>query len=131
MKIVAVTNCTNRKRHAPGELTRARSLRQGEATVIAQDWWGRIEAEEALDAARCLYKGRAFVEAIRATEACGGELWIVSAGLGLVEGSKPVPAYSLTITPRSPDTILSKAGCTPREWWRALQAAAGHQTWPS
>lgn len=51
-----------------------------------------------------------------------GPLYVVSAGLGLVEGTASIPSYSLSIIAGSEDNILTKLGSDGRisHWWNRL-----------
>jgi len=130
VNVLVITNCTNRKGLTPASDLQARHLPPGEVGKVAANWWARVGRDRNRMPARSLYKGRAFAEAVRAAQLLGAELVTVSAGLGLVSGTLPVPAYSLTISSGSDDSILAKTGATAGDWWRALRAAAGQSDWP-
>ncbi|OYU25427.1 MAG: hypothetical protein CFE41_21405 [Burkholderiales bacterium PBB2] len=53
------------------------------------------------------------------------ELFVVSAGLGLVSGDENVPAYDLTISAGAGSIAptLRRLGVTDQAWWQALTAA--------
>jgi hypothetical protein len=54
-------------------------------------------------------------------------LIIVSAGLGLIDEQRWVPAYSLTLARTDPDSIARKVldDFSPPRWWQALHRALG------
>ena len=123
MPYVVVTCCTIRKRINPSKCLQARSLRSGVLTEVASDWIRRVEIVPPVAKAKELYCGRAFSEATLAADELASDLWIVSAGLGLIQGTAPVPAYSLTTTPRADDSIVTKIesqGWAPSRWWEQL-----------
>jgi hypothetical protein len=83
----------------------------------------RLHAEE-------MYSGdhwHAAMEALRLTQKHTGaaELWVISAGYGLISGSKLVKSYSATFADGSPDSVwrgLSEGHRQKQlqDWWRAL-----------
>ena len=84
----------------------------------------RVRAED-------LYCGRAFTEAIAAASVFAGPLWVVSAGLGLVQSSDFVPSYNLTITPTSDESIqrrLSSDEFRLDAWWRIVNRKSRNHT---
>lgn len=103
---------------------------KGDPPSVALDWWARVSEPSVRRPVRQMYKGRAFAEALRAVDVIKGDLWIVSAGLGLIAPDQPIPAYSLTISSGAEDSILPKTGCSPNEWWRELIAVSGNQALP-
>lgn len=114
-----VTACTNRKRHAPDRHLLARSLKRGSLATVTVDWVSRLEAAREVSKAGEFYCGRSFLEATTAAEALGGELFVVSAGLGLVKARTMVPAYSLTVSRGHPDSVLARlpTSVLSTQWW--------------
>lgn len=61
-------------------------------------------------------------------------VWVISAGFGLVSLDAPIPAYSATFSTRHPDTVVlpdavtasAQAAACKRQWWNALIK----QEWP-
>lgn len=61
-------------------------------------------------------------------------LWVISAGFGLLSLDTPIPAYSATFSTRHPDTVVlpdavqvsTRAAECKREWWNSLI----RQEWP-
>lgn len=55
-------------------------------------------------------------------------LWVISAGFGLLALDTPIPAYSATFSTRHPDTVVlpeavtegDEAAICKRQWWNAL-----------
>jgi hypothetical protein len=124
MSPIVITGCTNRKRFKPDAGLTAESLPSGAVAIVAQAWAERIRGTSAMTAASSLYCGRAFAEAASAAKASGGELFVVSAGLGLLAAHTAVPSYSLTITRRQPDSILDRLepAVSAADWWRSITA---------
>lgn len=129
MAVVLVTNCTARKSARPEPLLCAGSLPASGISSLATEW--RRRARRALDRipAGQLYAGRGFRQAYEVAIRLGCDIHVVSAGFGVVGIDEPVPAYSLTVSPGSPDSVLSR--CLPRrvataaEWWEALTGLSG------
>src|SRR5262249_18781942 len=123
-----VTTCTERKRFAiPPEL-RASSLPLGSIQDLASEWNARVGATHDCHPALKTYCGRSFQEAVAAAKALGVDLRVISAGLGLVEASRSIPAYGLTLVRGADDEIMSR--CTgpfvPASWWSFVNHANPH-----
>jgi hypothetical protein len=69
-----------------------------------------------------LYRGRGFRLALNLAAECESELYIVSAGLGLVGGGVSIPAYGLTLSGTGPENIATRVTgrFDPSAWWRAI-----------
>jgi hypothetical protein len=119
-----LTLCTNRKHGTVDASLRARRLRSGTNDAVSADWKERRSKSNAEIKAYDRYKGRGFAEAKRATAALAAEMWVVSAGLGLVRAERKVPAYSLTITGNSEDCISRKVRhFSSASWWAAINTS--------
>jgi hypothetical protein len=100
------------------------SLPKGALQQVGSVWIARVEdARQCVPAAK-LYQGRGLSESSAAAGMLGGDLYIVSAGLGVVRSDTPVPAYSITVTDRSPDNVLLRVSMgmlpTPAQWWSVV-----------
>ena len=123
MRPILVTLCTNRKRSPAARQLRARTLRRAGQKALLEQWVTRVAAADATLPASKLYAGRGFSEALRSVDHEAHRLWIVSAGLGLISGTYPVPPYDLTLSPRSPDAIqdrLAAGEFLSAAWWQGL-----------
>lgn len=127
MKHLVLTPCSRRKRAHIEPALRASALTPARLPQVAMAWASRLRRSGNKVVAEELYAGRGLVEARRAADALGGELRIVSAGLGLVNCREAVPAYSLTVANGDPDSIAAKvSGVFSAElWWQALHVALG------
>jgi hypothetical protein len=97
----------------------------------AADWQGRL-AESTWDRtpAASLYAGQHWASVLRALELAQqhgvrANLWIASAGLGLVRGDDSVPPYSATFAAGTPDSVrLSQAdgshASAASAWWSLI-----------
>lgn len=70
-----------------------------------------------------LYLGRGFADVTSAAKAADADLFIVSAGLGLVSATSQAPSYNLTVTPTAADCVLRKTSGDARAWWAEIQNA--------
>jgi hypothetical protein len=120
MSALLVTVCTNRKTIPPIERLKAQDLPSGPQSYVSATWRDWLREANPSVAARHIYAGRGFVEATLAAERCKADLWIVSAGLGLVHGEDEVPAYDLTLFAGSESSVRQKVTDglfdAPR-WW--------------
>lgn len=119
---IVITNCSKRKRVPLDDGLHARDLPAGLTTEVARVWTERLGSAASLHQASTVYGGRAFVEASAAAMALDADLLIVSAGLGLVNASTAIPAYSLTTAKRDLDSVMPKIDGSSAAWWDALEA---------
>lgn len=122
MRSLVITNCSNRKR---SRRLPVRFACDPDATSLnsAAVKWGRTLANAAhTQAVSALYGGRAFSEARFVRTLLGADLFVVSAGLGLVHESDTAPNYDLTIADESSPLaeLLRSEGLGPTDWWRQL-----------
>ncbi len=123
-----VVPCSARKEQLPPPSLRATTLRRDWPSRVSRQWLERLGQapvdEGSLVAAENLYKGRGFQVACAAASAVRGSLFIISAGLGLVEGSSRVPSYDLTLSPHAEEALQAKlrGQLDPVKWWSAIQS---------
>lgn len=122
MNISIITNCSSRKRNigiAPLEPTQLESLGLGDWPKI---WVERIKQAAVRVAPLDLYQGRAFAECRMAVRLTAAEFYVISAGLGLVHSTDPIPNYSLTISDGSGSlqNWLALQNASSSDWWCAL-----------
>lgn len=126
MSVLLVTPCTQRK---PGAVRhpvlRASELPRGTQMSVAEAWIARVQLACTCIQASELYGGRGFTEALATVAPDSGALWIVSAGLGLLDARTQAPAYDLTVTPGAANSVQARIGngnfCA-RLWWATLNA---------
>jgi hypothetical protein len=126
--IILITTCTSRKRKQVPPSLQASSLREGSQRSVLNEWCHRLSANAAFDTASAIYCGRAFREAFLATREVSGDLWIISAGIGLVSEKAMIPSYSITIGDSGSDSILRKIKgekFSPAKWWAGITAFHG------
>lgn len=130
-KTIIITNCTHRKRSRGG-------------VVCAQDIFSESKTHHSINDAANLwyqatlnaqdkslmedtYRGRSFSEAKWSADFLRADLYVVSAGLGLLQPKSAIPNYNLTVSggPGSIQTMLEHYAVGPSAWWTALTTAKG------
>jgi uncharacterized protein DUF6884 len=124
VKVTVITTCSARKAQPVPQSLRARTLSRGSVSDIARQWKARVESGERHVTASQLYQGRGFREAVRTARYAEGDLYIVSAGLGLVSEHDALPPYSLTVADQHADAVTRRLKNVerfhPKQWWAAL-----------
>ena len=98
MAPILITNCTNKKRVKINAKLDAATLCQGSPYEVAQEWRTRVSEMDGRHRADRLYCGRSFSESVVASKRLNAELWIVSAGMGLISTEDMIPAYNLSVS---------------------------------
>lgn len=125
---LVITSCTKRKRRLPGPSMGAVPPTQGDLATFATAWTTWLRSQPTGPTAADYYCGTGFSCARRAAHESKGRLYVVSAGLGLVDGSEPVVDYELTVTSGAEGSLanlLRSAGASATEWWASLNKASG------
>ena len=123
MENLLVTVCTNRKTVPSWQRIKAQDLPLGPQEYLAKLWCDWLRDADDKMPAKDLYAGRGFSEALATAHHVGADLWVISAGLGLVHGVEDVPAYDLTLSIRSDNSIQNKIMGGPfnaAQWWSDL-----------
>lgn len=124
-KFIVVTNCTARKKagmplvpFAP----RGNCIRQ-----VAEDWRTSLAAQSSRLQARRLYVGRSILEAKNVSLDIDAPLFIVSAGIGLVESDEPIPGYDMSASGKGTELAitLARLGVSKSDWWQLLVSGKG------
>jgi hypothetical protein len=125
MDTIVITTCSNRKRVKPSNFLRARSLPVGDLQSISKEWNDRISNAPDRQVPADLYCGRGFREAENAAKKLKTKPLVISAGLGLLSSDCEIPAYDLTLSPYSLDSVFTRIAekITPSEWWEAIALA--------
>jgi hypothetical protein len=116
---LVITACSNRKTIDAQKKGLARHLKRGSVDDVAKAWVKNLKGIKTIEAAEALYCGRGFCEARATQDRVKGRLVILSAGLGFVRASTEIPAYNMTVTPGSPDNVLTKLkgpSVSPSDW---------------
>lgn len=117
-----IVPCSSRKSTRPGLQTTAVSLPQGNQNEVETAWLERLKGAPQVCRAGSLYAGRAIRLGKDAAAFTGGDLFIVSAGLGLVPAEQIVPSYGLTVSGRGPESIgpRIRGHFDIESWWEIV-----------
>lgn len=124
-----ILNCTNRKRKdASTDNQRLRDVPLAPTTTRAGAWVETVSRAPTWGSARDLYLGEYWQAGLDLAKTSAHrrctEVYVLSAGLGLVHSDASVPGYAATFTCGHPDSVLLGQSETPtdvrREWWDAL-----------
>ena len=118
--IILISNCAATKRSNLGVPVQ---LRDKSGSLLQRfGWWRRaIDCQQSMAPARECYAGGSWSQIVAAESVLKGqcELWIVSAGLGLLPADLKIPNYSATFGSNDPDSVASdRAG--RGDWWDLL-----------
>lgn len=115
-----ITNCSATKKVASGEAVRLRDW-SGSTRQRFRWWHHAIEGQTDVTPARDCYGGDAWTQVIAAEktsrDAC--QLWVISAGMGLISADFPIPNYSATFSANNPDSVGSSHQ-ERSEWWNLV-----------
>jgi hypothetical protein len=122
-----IVSCSDRKKTPVPATLRLSTVPHGRTRARARAWIARLQAHEAPTlSARLLYAGDHWQVARSIAAAAPGsmELWVASAGYGLIREDQPIKPYSATFS-SGLDSVTSQAqaqdrNVTLREWWAAL-----------
>ena len=123
-RLIIVVRCTNRKSEAVAPELRLRDVAAGRLDGRFADWSRRLATSAAGPVeAQKLYQGRYWsrVRSVVQKAANSGfavELWICSAGYGLIPGHAAVKPYSATFSSGKLDSI----GPGAAQWWQELSS---------
>lgn len=125
MRVALVTNCTNRKALPPS--VSARAIKGRTLSAFLTEWQAKILRAPADMHARDLYLGRGFQEAKRAWDHAQklgeADLFIASAGLGIINADDKAPSYSITVSPQGEDSVIARLDIADsKDWWTSLTA---------
>ena len=117
-----VVTCTNRKATAPPASLQARTLTGKSIASRAKVWTDRLSERTDGIPAGALYKGDhwSVIQSIAPSRgALTVNVWIASAGYGLISPRSRVVAYAATLAGRHPDTVACSSD-DRRLWWTSL-----------
>ncbi len=120
---IIVTSCTNRKKNTGEVVALGGAIHAESLPALVRVWVSAIASAAQFETAISLYKGRSFSEAKLAAEAIGADLYVISAGHGLIHSEDRVPAYNLSVS-ASPGNelhhLLLGLQKTASDWWQLL-----------
>jgi hypothetical protein len=129
---IVITNCTHRKRSLGAAICADRVLggriKKASLSAAVKCWLKSVSGGNATLPVEQTYGGRSFSEARWAAEYLNADLYVVSAGLGLLPPRTLIPHYNLTVAggTGSIQELLTRNQATPSDWWRALTTASGN-----
>ena len=135
LDLLIVATCSYGKKVAPPPELKIRSLPSGSIATRVQEWSTRLETTSAeRTPARDLYKGDHWT-AVRELEVVGSsvglraEMWIASAGYGLIPMNAEIAAYGATFAPDQQDYVLDRTSTNKKtassEWWSRITSWRG------
>ena len=128
--IRVVVSCTERKSVPPLPFMRAAKLTRRSFESRIAMWLERVSAAPPTHSAVDLYQGEHWAVARALIERSAAEVWVASAGYGLVSARAQLASYGATFASGQTDSVmLSNAGPALNEerskWWQALQTHVG------
>ena len=126
-QFVVVTNCTARKRTGVAVVRFDPLWAKLGLPQAVERWKATLATQAEVMPAGRLYVGRSISEAKAAASGINAEVFVVSAGLGLVSSERLVPAYDLSATAGDSglSPVLDTLGVSVIDWWHALTARQG------
>jgi len=99
---------------------RARDLGRGTDAARARRWIERLTRQSGVcRSATDLYAGEHWTSALEAARLPNVQLWVVSAGYGLVPADAQLANYDATFTLGNPDSVAATR-LGQQEWWQVL-----------
>ena len=135
-KVILVSTCTNNKTVSADENKKLRNCSSFVYDQAIPGWCELLwSGSDELVSAKTLYAGTHWGETIKAHDklveqpGLSPELWILSAGCGLIPANLEVPAYSATFSSGADGIheLIWQPGWTPKEraqyWWKEINAS--------
>jgi len=119
---IIITNCTSRKRSSNFQELSVENIQNGSFDDVAAQWQFLLDKSLPEHPATKTYCGRSFREAERCSDLLNAKLYVVSAGLGVINASSRIPWYNITTGVDTPASIWSKisGAYLPSEWWKII-----------
>jgi len=122
-----LTSCTSRKRGREECLRLTTSHIGRDLRETAGRWIQALAEREQLSPALSRYLGRSIAEAKLAASFLDAQMYVASAGMGLISGESLIPQYDLTVSGNNSalQTVLDRHGATTSQWWDAVCPTGG------
>ncbi len=120
-----ITNCSNRK-HGKGPRVEP-NQNFNNIDELLLDWLNKIREKAHLLEADKTYVGRSTKDAIAVKDSVKGEMYFISAGLGLIHSFEKIPRYNLTVS-KGENTLhrwLKEKNLSSKDWWAHLNKHLG------
>ncbi|MER8825329.1 hypothetical protein NKH73_02110 [Mesorhizobium sp. M0938] len=126
-----ITICTRRKMAQAPLAATAVSLPVGSQEVIQTAWNAKLRALPIAASAGALYAGRGFGLATQAATMAEAKLYVLSAGLGLVDTNRQVPLYGLTVSGGQAESVAARVSneFDAAAWFSSLMSGAYSDQW--
>lgn len=117
-----LTNCTGRKRSGGRSIGLGSEEMAGSLEQAAKAWARAVRCAPRPCAADRTYVGRSFTEATHVARSLSADLYVISAGLGVIAAQESIPRYNLTVSDGSGSIgpLLVRLGAAPHNWWAAM-----------
>lgn len=129
---IIVNSCANRKKNTGEVLTLNGAKHADSLAALVHNWVADIASTTQHEVAVNLYQGRSFTEAKLAAKEIGADLYVISAGHGLIHSDDRLPSYNLTVSASPGNQLhhsLLRLQKTPSDWWQLLtQQFAEHRS---
>jgi len=131
MKYLVITNCTNRKSLEPEpRLSRMPTIKKGgDIGATSMEWVEKVNSVKQTINAGMLYQGRSIQDVkITAEILKNSDVYVISAGLGLVNLEEKIPSYELSVSEDAPfNKKLNSSNIPITSWWSSVnKARTGH-----
>jgi len=119
---IIITNCTSRKRSSPLQDLSVENIHDGSFYDVAAQWRELLKKSLPEHPATKTYCGRSFREVEKCSELLNAPLYVISAGLGVIDANTCIPWYNITTTTGTTASIGRKIcdAYSPSEWWGAI-----------
>lgn len=129
-RVIVVAACAQTKRYRPESVLCARTLSDAPLAERVKAWTERLATSKAerIDALE-MYRGQHWSVIRRLPEAArssglSADLWVASAGYGLIPASASIVAYSATFAAKDVDAVTRRGdgepGAAGASWWERL-----------
>jgi hypothetical protein len=119
LKIHLITNCTNlKKTNIQGKVTLESLIREHNSQSIVSAWFEQLENAVQKVPANEVYAGDHWKVATSIVVP-NLDLWVLSAGYGLIHSSSHIGSYDATFSSGSENSI-NNTGLSNNEWWKNL-----------
>jgi len=120
-----VTNCSSIKRRRDAQINP--DLHSKTLEDLCSAWIKKVNASSTLESVKSTYGGRTFIEATNASDHLNAELYVISAGLGLVHADDKIPNYNMTISSGNGSIAnwLHEKRHLSKDWWAMLNSTIG------
>jgi hypothetical protein len=126
MKYLVITNCTNRKSLKPhSELGHIPLFKKAtDLEKVAKKWANSIKTSQNKICAEKLYQGRSIQDTRTTADILKSDIFVISAGLGLVNFKEQIPSYELSVAKNSPfNKKLIELDIPITKWWSSINKA--------